>query len=1006
MSKYEEYVREFHENYEEPKVDGYIVGHSGLTPNAKIHPDRINHDELGGLKGGDFDGYYHVTGEELEEFNSYQGQIDTLEAETEASVNTLSQGIASAREEASTAVSNLRNETTQNIATAVTTLKNETTQDINAARQEAAAAVSNLSTKTTQDINAARLEAASSVSTLREEKNRDISDVRTQTNTAISDIRNDTERKISEISSEVETTQTELNARMSTVEGSQAELEGRQDSLSTRLDTILEGATQDSEILDARVDAQDEVHPNLGHNIRNLHRLVQTVDKTSRDLVAVIHSHLQEQVNDLAGTAISNTAENEALKDRISHWEQKSLEAQEHISEQLAELSLGVIRNAQSVQETAEENQQRALAHKKYADREIANLRENVDTNAYTLIKMAGMLSQTTTGGSDNENPVDWSKSESLAIPEPRCAVVNFTGINAMPTSKTVELDAVMEFWDMAGNYFSKPIKCAAQGTSSMGYIKKNVKFDLLNEDGSEFELKIGDWVPQDGFHLKAYYTDYFRGVAVPSYKFWDEVMRFNGTDKDRPYKIAFGVTKGVTPTGSVIQDTELQLETGALCHPDGFPCIVYLNGEFYGIFSWQIKKQRKNYHMDKSTTEHVHLDGTLSAANFWDGAINWTQFEIRNPNKLYTMNGKKYDGDAPKELIDSTSEYYDPDNKDHKRTAKVKGYIQALTQNFVKLKALYTAYTRNPTPENLAAVKAKYEEIFDVENQRDYMIFSDVVNNRDGFAKNWQWTTYDGVKWWVNAYDLDQSFGGHWQGAFLFPTLTAHITTDTSSPTAYITLLYNTELEAKYAELRDAGIIDTEHILSKLKDWCARIGTANYEREYAKWPESPCIKNYTDSIYRVKKWLETEIANMDAVYHYIPKEQQQQQELKRIDKAVIARQREISHRSKHFYGMFMGLQEQVNELAFLKMDRTLKDSEIEQHLAGIDESIEELLEGGALEYEGAAVARNSETNDMLEDVFNGDGSGGEALSEIPEALKDKVTTAEEFDDMLSEIFG
>lgn len=32
----------------------------------------------------------------------------------------------------------------------------------------------------------------------------------------------------------------------------------------------------------------------------------------------------------------------------------------------------------------------------------------------------------------------------------------------------------------------------------------------------------------------------------------------------------------------------EIQLETGALCHPDAFPCLVYLNSEFYGIFAWQ----------------------------------------------------------------------------------------------------------------------------------------------------------------------------------------------------------------------------------------------------------------------------------------------------------------------------------------------------------------------------------------------------------------------------------
>lgn len=112
-------------------------------------------------------------------------------------------------------------------------------------------------------------------------------------------------------------------------------------------------------------------------------------------------------------------------------------------------------------------------------------------------------------------------------------------------------------------------------------------------------------------------------------------------------------------------------------------------------------------------------------------------------------------------------------------------------------------------------------------------------------------------------------SYGGDWQGIRLSPPITAHIMTSTELPTGYIPLLYNSELEARYAQLRQAGIIDTEHILSKLKEWCNRIGTANFELEYEKWPESPCMLNYTDSIYRVREWLHTEIVNMDGIYHY-----------------------------------------------------------------------------------------------------------------------------------------
>lgn len=65
-----------------------------------------------------------------------------------------------------------------------------------------------------------------------------------------------------------------IDEAISGVEDHEGVIEDKQDSLETRLDTILEGATEESEILDAHVDAEDQVHPNLGHNVRNLHRLI------------------------------------------------------------------------------------------------------------------------------------------------------------------------------------------------------------------------------------------------------------------------------------------------------------------------------------------------------------------------------------------------------------------------------------------------------------------------------------------------------------------------------------------------------------------------------------------------------------------------------------------------------------------------------------------------------------------------------------------------------------
>ena len=641
------------------------------------------------------------------------------------------------------------------------------------------------------------------------------------------------------------------------------------------------------------------------------------------------------------------------------------------------------------------------------------------------------------------KSPVDWSSVDSIAIPEPRCAVVNFTGINAMPTSKTIDIPAVLEFWDMQGNYFKKNILCSAQGSSSLGFVKKNVKIDLLNDDGSEFDLKIGNWVVQDGYHLKAYYTDFFRGIGVTSYKLWDEIM------ETKPHKAALvdvdGMNETATGTGNV-SDLTLQIDTGALCHPDGFPCVVYLNGEFYGLFSWQIKKQRKNYHMDKSTVEHIHLDGTISTDTFWNGVINWTAFEIRNPNKLYTMDGKKYDGDAPRELIDETSDKYDPENKDHVRSKQVKRYIQDFVRRFGELRT-------SPS-------RTLYEQLFDWQNQRDYLVFSDVVSNRDGYAKNWQWTTYDGVKWYVNAYDLDMTFGGMFTGGYLTAPLTGHIVSGTALPTGFIPLLYKSELEARYKALRDTGIIDVEHIAAKLQDWTARIGQSNYALEYERWPNSPCLLNYNDSVDRVRKWLTVEIANMDKLYGYVPENDLITAEIisrekadrlealkrenadsaeamsRRNDDDALQRQidkladyairhslntaeeihtckeqdnalsEQITSLEKSSRDETTNLQEQINSVIMTMLRFALNDYEARERLREyINDIYQAVADTGNLTYMGARVASTNEVGDMLADVMAGTDTGETSTSEIPEELRDKVSTSSEVSEMLAEIF-
>lgn len=478
----------------------------------------------------------------------------------------------------------------------------------------------------------------------------------------------------------------------------------------------------------------------------------------------------------------------------------------------------------------------------------------------------------------------DWSDNASLKLKTPWCAMMNITGTTYLPTTKTMDMKVTINFYDMQGNFFKKKAIINAQGRSTMSHPKKNISMDICNDDwigDDTFKVQFGDWVPQDSFHLKAYYNDPFRGMCVVSYKLMDKVLKSRGLLNDYVWKRAQLDLDSITTTSNgctEASDTQDQYSTGARCFPDGFPCIVYLNGEFYGIYSWQLKKHRDNYNQSKKNAKHIHLDGIISNSTLFEAngdvtKINWIPngspegFEIRNPKDIVLMDGSEYDADNnPGELIDETSEFYDSTNEDHVKSAEVKSYILAHSCYKSTIQTAADVYeSSEKTEEDLQTFRNVFETYYDPENLMDYMMTSDLIRNYDGFGQNWQWVTYDGVKWYVCMYDCDGTFGNYWklENTILAPNTTHQ---NTGMMLKFVKEYYWEEMKARYAELREFKIFDHRNIMDMIQEWLDRIGNREtFEQEWERWPDF--IKN--DSILRVEKWLEQSIENMDALYEY-----------------------------------------------------------------------------------------------------------------------------------------
>lgn len=523
--------------------------------------------------------------------------------------------------------------------------------------------------------------------------------------------------------------------------------------------------------------------------------------------------------------------------------------------------------------------------------------------------------------GINRDDIKDWSEEKSITIPEPKCAYINITGLKAMPSAKNKPTKGWMEVYDNNGNYLKKRVIFDGQGNSSKNFIKRNFKADFCedNWEGEETtDITIGDWVPQDGFHFKAYWYDRFKGIAVVAYKLYDDVVADRGGYKGRAWSRC-GVDNS-------------KFDSRAICHPDGFPVAVYFNGNFYGIYCWQLKKHRKNMNLIKDVPEMIHVDGETNTNYLFGGTVNWNHLEIRNPKKMYTMDGFEYDTDKRGELMDETSEYFnlsedtEKDKKHKQNTAMTKRYILQFANYYNEMYALYNAKT---PAQNMKEEMAKR---FDVESLIDYWLFSYFTDNYDGMFTNWQWATWDGIKWYVLPYDLDCTFGLENYGNFIYPPTVCSYRGNIgmgSHPFLWVNKYFINDVVARYAELRDKGVFSSSHVISMLQSWTERIGEDLYADEWKRWPTSPCIsediinpewewvanwsswtstkaysntttyhagdivswnyrkwkatctttgvppckqQGYTDTIERVKEWIDGRLKKMDTMLNYTPK--------------------------------------------------------------------------------------------------------------------------------------
>lgn len=406
--------------------------------------------------------------------------------------------------------------------------------------------------------------------------------------------------------------------------------------------------------------------------------------------------------------------------------------------------------------------------------------------------------------------------------------------INGLTTSKN-EVNCKILITSADGNIYDDG-KIAYQGNTSLLdplILKKGFTLDFNKKH------RFKNWREYDSFHLKGYYSDWTHARDLICNRILEAMYNTREESDRRPY-MGFN---GFTPNWYANTDVSI------LCHIDGFPVELYINDTYWGLYSLNIKKSRDNYLLSKNNVNHIQVEAA-DDMTYTTSGLDWTKLEIRNP--------KSDSGNT------SFEEGVEPND----------GEVKTAWVNFI---SYLTSITLNTT-------KADLESHLNMREFIDSMLFYDFVRDADSWCKNTLYTTWDGGTHWAPLiYDLDVTLGIN----TIYGDSAAPYNSDNNAGKAntrcpwlpIIRTIFTTELESRYAELRQKGIFTWEFVTKLLDDFTKEVGYDAYKRDIARWPGYPSLgnprqeggvsNNFYESTTRICTFIKKRLTYLDGVYHY-----------------------------------------------------------------------------------------------------------------------------------------
>ena len=400
----------------------------------------------------------------------------------------------------------------------------------------------------------------------------------------------------------------------------------------------------------------------------------------------------------------------------------------------------------------------------------------------------------------ENQGPVDPTV---LGLP-----VLNFDGSYRSATkSKPVTVKATVKG---DGLNFTCYATLKWQGNTSIRFDKKNytVKFYKDEELNEKYKFDPFGWGKENEYCLKANWIDATQARNVVNARIWGQIC---------------AKRKNLDPN---LKDLP---NYGAI---DGYPVLVYMNGEFHGMYTMNVPKDKWMFDMKNDETKRQAI---LMGAQWGDSS------------RLFE--------EIPEGLgVQWEIEHCSTENEDWVRES-------------------FNRVIRFLNTADDETFKRDLDKYIDKEASIDFMIFVYTIGGWDNYGKNILYATFDGKRWIPSVYDLDTTWGLYWDGTKYedtgigLPVVNkTQIIYQKAKNQLFVRLLdtHKKEIVDRYNELRGTVLSD-KHLTEEFSGFIKEFPLLAQMAEEENWPELPFIK--TDHDKQLLDYIPKQMAKVDEFF-------------------------------------------------------------------------------------------------------------------------------------------